>query len=110
MKNSIKERTKQLILYLDVAEKTSRTIALFMGESTANVLAALAESGTGVDVDAVLSSLKAVDNTTNLDGAVRRGLLHHNAAADDVVLTDELDHGAAGAINRFARAASDGDN
>ena len=81
-----------------------------MNKRTADVLTAFAESGTGVDVDAVLASLKTVDNTTDLDGAVRRSLLHHHAAADDVVLADELDHGAAGAINRFARAASDGNN
>ena len=81
-----------------------------MSESTADVLAALAESGAGVDVDAVLASLKTVDNTTDLDGAVRRSLFHHHTAADDIILANELNHGAAGAINRFARAASDGNN
>ena len=81
-----------------------------MNESATDILTALAESCSGVDMDAVLAGLETVDNTTDLDGTALRSLFHHHAAADGFILADKLDHGTAGAINRFTRAASNGDN
>lgn len=100
-------------LYLNVAEVTSGTLSvefLRRNELATNVLAVLSESSSGVNMETVTSGLEAVDNTTDLDGAVDGGLLQHDLAVN--VHTFNGNEGPAGSLGNLGpgSAASDSNN
>lgn len=101
----------RLNVYLDVAEMTSQSLVFTLVESDellANVFTLGAQGFGSVDMNAMETGLHAIDDTTNLDGAVDGSLFQHKFTADISAL--DINHGTTRAFDGFAGATSDSNN